>query len=570
LIVGDDKQVSPTPVGVEDRKVLQLRTTFLTGIPFADQMDPATSLYELAGMVYPGRAIILREHFRCVEPIISFSSRFYPKPLIPLRLPTASERLDPPLIDLYVPHGRRVREVNEAEVDVIVAEIRRIVADPAFEGRSIGVISLIGNAQANRIYIRLITELGAEVIENHRIMCGNAATFQGQERDIVFLSMVACPETAIAQTSRLFEQRFNVAASRARDRLILVRSVASSDLRPGDLKLALIEHFCLPMKGNLIRPKELLELCDSDFERDFGKCLLDLGYRIRPQVPVGGYAIDFVVEGTDDRRLAIELDGDKYHGPDRWADDVRRQRALERLGWTFWRCWGSAWISDREGCLADLIATFRRLGIEPIGTGEINGAYTEHIEIRTQTDAEPVEETVSAEPTPAQPVFRFDQATPRQRFRQRSRGSAQRALPLRFAPRRFDRTGPTTVEPTLESVGEGVSRRSVREPVSTPPVVHDTGVSGGVFEDLDSIVVEVGDLIFIRYNDQPDRRLSIRLSDSENNPDNGIVHITQPLGTAILGASLDEEVTVKIGNHTRTAVIEKIEKPRPVQPLAAE
>ena len=87
LIVGDDKQVSPTPVGIEDRKVLQLRTTFLTGIPFADQMDPATSLYELAGMVYPGRALILREHFRCVEPIISFSSRFYPKPLIPLRVP---------------------------------------------------------------------------------------------------------------------------------------------------------------------------------------------------------------------------------------------------------------------------------------------------------------------------------------------------------------------------------------------------------------------------------------------------------------------------------------------------
>ena len=263
--------MSPTPVGIEDRKVLQLRTTFLTGIPFADQMDPATSLYELAGMVYPGRTIILREHFRCVEPIISFSSRFYPKPLIPLRLPTASERLDPPLIDLYVPHGRRVREVNEAEVDVIVTEIREMVADPALTGRSIGVISLIGNAQANRIYTRLITELGAEVIENHRIMCGNAATFQGQERDIVFLSMVACPETAVAQTARLFEQRFNVAASRARDRLVLVRSVASSDLRPGDLKLALIEHFRAPMKGNLIRPKEILKVCDSEFEREFGR-----------------------------------------------------------------------------------------------------------------------------------------------------------------------------------------------------------------------------------------------------------------------------------------------------------
>jgi very-short-patch-repair endonuclease len=400
------------------RKVLQLRTTFLIGNPFANHLDPATSLYELAGMVYPGRAIILREHFRCVEPIIGFSSGFYPKPLIPLRVATASERLDPPLIDLYVPHGRRLRDVNEAEVDVIVSEITNMVTDPIFEGRSIGVISLIGSAQANRIYTRLITQLGAEVIQKHRMMCGNAATFQGQERDIVFLSMVACPETAVAQTSRVFEQRFNVAASRARDRLILVRSVASSDLKPGDLKLALIEHFRAPMTGNLIKPKEVLEVCDSEFERDFGRCLLDLGYRIRPQVPVGGYAIDFVIEGRDDRRLAIELDGDKYHGPDRWAEDIKRQRALERLGWTFWRCWGSAWISDREGCLADLMATLHRLSIEPIGTGEIDGAFTEHIEVRVPADKEPViDESIPAGSTPVQPSFPFGQAIPRERLR---------------------------------------------------------------------------------------------------------------------------------------------------------
>src|SRR4030081_2170338 len=122
-----------------------------------------------------------------------------------------------------------------------------MVADPAFEGRNIGVISLIGNAQANRIYTRLITELGAEVIEKHRIMCGNASTFQGQERDIIFLSMVACPSTSRAQTARLMEQRFNVAMSRARDRMYLVRSVAASMLSAKDLKAAVIEHFRNPM-----------------------------------------------------------------------------------------------------------------------------------------------------------------------------------------------------------------------------------------------------------------------------------------------------------------------------------
>jgi hypothetical protein len=141
---------------------------------------------------------------------------------------------------------------------------------------------------------------------------------------------------------------------------------------------------------------------------------------------------------------------------------------------------------------------------------------------------------------------------------------------LGFAVRQSDRRAPTTVEPMVEPIGEDASFRSGTELVSGPSVDQQTNGSGGVFADLGSIVVGVGDLVFIRYDDQPDHRLSILLSNSENNPGDGVVHLSQPLGAAILGASLDEQVTVKIGNRTRTAEIEKIEKPRPVQVLAAE
>jgi transcription elongation GreA/GreB family factor len=105
-----------------------------------------------------------------------------------------------------------------------------------------------------------------------------------------------------------------------------------------------------------------------------------------------------------------------------------------------------------------------------------------------------------------------------------------------------------------------------------PPTSAEEAVvpSESVFADLDSTMVEVGDLVFIRYDDQPDRRLSIRLSDKENDPRDGLVHVSQPLAAAILGASLEEQVMVKIGDRIRTAVIEKIEKLRPGQPLAAE
>ena len=80
-----------------------------------------------------------------------------------------------------------------------------------------------------------------------------------------------------------------------------------------------------------------MSLCQSAFERDVLARLLELGYRVQPQVKVGPYSIDLVVEGRDDRRIAIELDGDQYHGPERWADDLTRQRVMERVGWRFWR-----------------------------------------------------------------------------------------------------------------------------------------------------------------------------------------------------------------------------------------
>ena len=345
----------------------------------------------------------------------------------------------------------------------------------------------------------------------------------------MFLSMVASPDTAVAQTSRLFEQRFNVAASRAKDRLVLVRSVASSHLNPGDLKLALIEHFRDPMKaGNVIRPKEVLDLCQSDFERNFGRCLLDLGYRIRPQVPVGVYYIDFVVEGADDRRLAIELDGDKYHGPDKWADDVRRQRALERLGWVFWRCWGSAWIADREACLGDLKANLQRLGIKPIGMGEIDGVFVQHIEV--------------APPKPVEPIHVVDIGS------DAPVSALETAMPIT--------SNIADAFVGADMAAKETDARKVDEPAT-------------VFADLNGASVEIGDLVFIRYSDQPERPLSIRLSDTINNPSEGIVHIDQPLGAAILGATLDEQVEVKIGDKVRTAVVEKIGKARETRVLAA-
>jgi hypothetical protein len=87
-----------------------------------------------------------------------------------------------------------------------------------------------------------------------------------------------------------------------------------------------------------------------------------------------------VVEGANDARLAIELDGDEFHGPDRWQADISRQRVLERAGWVFWRCFASTWSMRRQDVLNDLLAKMRALGIEALGAIERVPALVEYRE----------------------------------------------------------------------------------------------------------------------------------------------------------------------------------------------
>jgi very-short-patch-repair endonuclease/Cdc6-like AAA superfamily ATPase len=384
LIVGDDKQVSPEGVGLEEDKIRSLMSRFLGSqvAIYRQQMSPERSIYDLFKVVFAKSTVMLKEHFRCVGPIIEYSKReFYNHELRPLRMPKASERLDPPLIEVMVEDGYRSGDVNRPESRFIVEEIKAIVADPKMSDRSIGVVSLLGGKQAPEIWERLTDEIGPELMQRHRITCGDARTFQGKERDIMFLSMVAAPNEVNAPLSRdTFERSFNVAASRARDRMYLVRSVEPEQLSGADkLRRSLIAHFNTPFAQDEMRVDDLRKLCESPFEREVYDQLTQRGYWVTPQVRVSQFRIDMVVEGHNDARLAIECDGDKYHGPDKWADDMQRQRVLERAGWVFWRCFASAFIRRRKDMLDDLVKTLAERGIEPIGAeGAPRSVHAEH------------------------------------------------------------------------------------------------------------------------------------------------------------------------------------------------
>ena len=379
LVVGDDKQVSPDAGFIESTRIQELRDRFLVNQPFAAEMTPEKSLYDLAARVFAADQVMLREHFRCVAPIVAYSNRtYYQNQILPLRIPRASERMEPPLVDIYVEGGvRDPHDRNDCEAHAIADEINAILANGGLAGRTIGVVSLLGGEQAKHIDSVVLQRCDAADLRRRKFLSGDARAFQGSERHIVFLSMVADPGNCKALSGAMFDQRFNVAASRARDRMYLVRSVMASDLSDRDLRASLLSHFEKPMMLNTADTAKLIDRCESGFERDVYTELTGSRYRVIPQVRTGAYQIDMVVEGAGDVRLAIECDGDECHGPEKWPHDMYRQRILERAGWVFWRCFASTWTLRKSEVLFELREQLSRMGIEPLGAMERGGTMVE-------------------------------------------------------------------------------------------------------------------------------------------------------------------------------------------------
>jgi very-short-patch-repair endonuclease len=161
------------------------------------------------------------------------------------------------------------------------------------------------------------------------------------------------------------KQRFNVAASRAKDQLWLVHSLdPGRDLQPGDLRRRLIEYARDPgaRRREMQRAKSRAE---SPLEAEIIQRLVARGYSVHPQVWVGEYRIDMVIRDGN-REAAVECDGDRFHGLDQIAHDMRRQAVLERAGWRFVRVRGTRFFKDPEGTIDWLCDELARLEVKPV------------------------------------------------------------------------------------------------------------------------------------------------------------------------------------------------------------
>ncbi len=373
IVVGDHEQVSPDAVGQRVEEAQRLIGQYMEGIPNAVLYDGLRSVYDVAREQFGG-TICLSEHFRCAPEIIEFSNRLsYEGNIKPLR-EMSGVITRPHVVAHRVDNGTKINKVNEAEANEIVSLMVACLEQPEYVDATFGVISLVGVEQAIRIEQGLRARISPEIYEKRRILCGTPPQFQGDERDVIFLSMVeGSLEKPLTKrdgegNNGMWKKRYNVAASRARNQMWLVHSLSlETDLKQGDIRRRLIEHALDPLAFGRNATQEK-EKADSDFERKVIERLVNAGYRVTSQFPVGAYRIDIVVDDGKNR-LAIECDGDRYHPIEKLPDDMARQAILERLGWKFVRIRGSAFYRDAEAAMKPVFETLRDRDIRAVGGG---------------------------------------------------------------------------------------------------------------------------------------------------------------------------------------------------------
>lgn len=394
IVIGDDKQVSPQRVGIADAQIDALVKRFLFDSHLRmDWSDPKRSLFDEAKMRY-GSRIILDEHRRSFSEIINFSNKYIYSPeniiLHPVRQ-ADSHRL-PPFKITHTPSGyyhNEIHKINKVEADILVERLSQLIQDPAYNDKTVGIISLLASSrQAQYITDKMLELIPASEIEKRNIKVGKAEDFQGAERDVILLSLVE-PNTSKGRHSALtgipYQQSFNVAVSRAKEQVWLFHSVSKHELNPDCMRFKLLDY-AYAVASSDVNAVGILDVSDetrqqpfdSLFEQRVYNRLVRLGYTVEPQVSCMGYSIDLVVRG-ENGSVAIECDGERWHGSDRYEQDLFRQSQLEKAGWRFIRIWDYDFNSDPEETIRRVEGQLYDNGVSPFNVSEI--ARSANIEV---------------------------------------------------------------------------------------------------------------------------------------------------------------------------------------------
>lgn len=329
----------------------------------------------------------LNVHFRSFPEIIEYSNEIFYAPsqiqLIINRIRTKpiNEVLRFIKIDTK---GNSGNNVNLDEIEAIKDDIQQLITN-GFKG-SIGIITSFLK-QKYRMEEILHKELSDyhRLVKKHRLTIWFVGDVQGEERDIIYYSLVEDRKTGNADLKTVFPviggqadnihklkmQRLNVGFSRAKDTIVIVHSMPLKDYSNTRLGDALkIYH---EIKEKTVDDYIVDEaIFDSPAEKDLYRNIINTTFykknrdkiKIIPQFPIGEYIqknlnkyipkyrVDFLMILSNkgkEKTLILEYDGVEYHtknpsivnkhnfSHEYLEYDTQRQLELESYGYSFLR-----------------------------------------------------------------------------------------------------------------------------------------------------------------------------------------------------------------------------------------
>jgi len=327
-----------------------------------------SSLYNLVSRINGVESVFLSETYRSVSDIANYSNQtFYSGRL---RVATNQKQLLVPRGMKPGIHWTDVKGVIQSgggsgcycpeEVEKVVALVKVILLESGFQG-TLGIVTPF-RQQANRLQDAIFQgDIDYELLERAGVHVDTAHGFQGDERDVIVLSLCAGPEMPIGSRSFLREtgNLFNVAASRAR---AVLHIVGNRDwARACGIKH--VQNLAAPPK--LLRPEPKQSPWyphESPWEKILFDALTKEGLEPKPQFPVLNRRLDLALIARTDKTLKIdiEVDGDCHRNPDgsRKIDDIWRDMQLQAMGWKVMRFWVYQLREDLEGCVKEIMEVY--------------------------------------------------------------------------------------------------------------------------------------------------------------------------------------------------------------------
>ena len=379
IVVGDPNQLPPTVFfdhmeeddGPADEE-----------LAVADKesiLDMATPLFQ------PVRR--LGWHYRSKhETLIAFSNKhFYNSSL--MLFPSAHARSEGLGIHYtYINQGICADSVNVREArEVVLATIKEIKRTGG--KLSVGIVAMnIKQMQAIRDewdrqlrerpeLQEMVEKLGGGM-EGEPFFIKNLETVQGDERDIIVLSMTYGPHS---ETSREFHQRFgpinsaggwrrlNVLFTRARRKMMVLSSMYSDGVTGSSRGAQALKGFLAYCETERLQDQavETGRPPANDFEEQVAAIVENAGFKAVPQVGICGYFVDIGVmhEAVPGKYLlGIECDGAPYHSVKSARDrDRLRENIIRDMGWNIHRVWSPDWFHRAGSEKRRLAAVLERL-----------------------------------------------------------------------------------------------------------------------------------------------------------------------------------------------------------------